>query len=135
VGPRPPGDERIVLPAAVEALGRARRWVALVAASLEEDRRTDAILIVSELLAVGLRRADPTVEWVTLSARVWPDRVRVTIHDAGWMAGRRTTDVADDGDDDTAILLAVKLADRLVFDAATGAVTFEIDAPGEGREP
>ena len=58
-----------------------------------------------------------------------------TIHDAGWTAGRRTTDVADDGDDDTAILLAVKLADRLVFDAATGAVTFEIDVPGEGREP
>src|SRR5690349_10340157 len=65
VGPRPPGDERIVLPAAAEALGRARRWVALVAASLDEDRRTDATLIVSELLAVGLRRADPTVEWVT----------------------------------------------------------------------
>jgi anti-sigma regulatory factor (Ser/Thr protein kinase) len=128
VGTRPPGDERIILPAEVESLRRARRWMANIAEGLNAERLTDALLIVSELVANSLRHAHRCATRITLIGHVSPGCIRVTVDGGG---GGAVVPRGDDADEAPGVgfLLAVRLADRLEFDAELGVVMFEIDVP------
>ncbi|MHA3701659.1 SpoIIE family protein phosphatase [Jatrophihabitans sp. YIM 134969] len=79
-----PGDledaAAVDLPFSVDAPAVARAFVADRAASLPEDVRSDAVVLVSELASNAVRHGAPGV---CLQVRVDPDRLVVAVHDAG----------------------------------------------------
>lgn len=130
----PKGDPLVVtLPVAVGTPGQARVAVGRLLTGAPPPRVVDVLLLVSELVTDGVRRAVPNPP-DELRIEVWPGpaTIRVEVTDPGPADDQAETD--EDADGWKSKLLA-RISDRWgVGDGATASVWFELDLT-EGRVP
>jgi anti-sigma regulatory factor (Ser/Thr protein kinase) len=110
----------------------ARREIQLFAAALDEETRSNLMLLVSELVTNSLRHASFGAEsWVELEAVITPEAVRVEVGDPGRQFPPAPDPEADGG---WGLMLVDRVANRwgLARDRQTR-VWFETDLSSDGN--